>query len=101
MPQIRADGEIRPGFPGAPYDFLACPILGDPALPIGQIYDLTGYESADLNHYARASSEALDRTIRYHDVPVSEWSEKLLATGVPAHVASEVPGAHRRNSDKL
>ena len=31
-------------------------ILDDPAPHIGQIYDLTGPESADLNHYARVSA---------------------------------------------
>ena len=34
----------------------------------------------------RAFSEALGRTIRYRDVPLSGWSEKLLGAGVPAHV---------------
>jgi uncharacterized protein YbjT (DUF2867 family) len=61
-------------------------ILDDPAPHIGQIYNLTGYQSADLDHYARVFSEALGRTIRYRDVPVSTWSEKLLAAGIPAHV---------------
>jgi uncharacterized protein YbjT (DUF2867 family) len=45
-------------------------ILDDPAPHIGQIYDLTGPESADLDHYARAFSEALGRSIRYRDVPL-------------------------------
>src|SRR5271155_2871012 len=61
-------------------------ILDDPEPHIGQIYNLTGYESADLSHYARVFSEALGRTIRYRDVPVSAWSEKLLAAGIPAHI---------------
>ena len=39
-------------------------ILGDPAPHIGQIYNLKGFESADLDHYARVFSEALGRTIR-------------------------------------
>ena len=39
-------------------------ILDDPAPHIGHIYDLTGPESADLDHYARVFSEALGRTIR-------------------------------------
>ncbi|MGB8280707.1 MAG: hydroxylase, partial [Pseudolabrys sp.] len=32
-------------------------ILDDPAPQFGQIYDLTGPESADLDHYARVFSE--------------------------------------------
>src|SRR6516162_4963566 len=61
-------------------------ILDDPARHIGHIYDLTGPESADLDQYARVFSEALGRTIRYHDAPTSEWTEKLRAAGLPEHV---------------
>ncbi len=65
-------------------------ILNNPAPHIGRIYNLTGFESADLNDYARIFSEALGRTIRYRDVPVAEWSEKLLGAGVPAHVVKHL-----------
>ena len=65
-------------------------VLEDPTPHIGQIYNLTGFESADLEHYARVFSEALGRTIRYRDVPLSGWSEKLLAAGVPAHVVKHL-----------
>jgi uncharacterized protein YbjT (DUF2867 family) len=65
-------------------------ILDDPAPHIGRIYNLTGYESADLDHYARVFSEALGRTIRYRDVPVSTWSEKLLAAGIPPHTVKHL-----------
>jgi len=61
-------------------------ILDDPAPHIDHIYNLTGPESADLDHYARGFSEALGRTIRYRDAPTSEWSEKLRAAGLPDHV---------------
>jgi hypothetical protein len=50
-------------------------ILDDPAPHIGHIYNLTGPESADL-----------DRTIRYRDAAISEWSEKLRAAGLSDHV---------------
>jgi uncharacterized protein YbjT (DUF2867 family) len=65
-------------------------ILEDPTPHIGQIYNLTGYEAADLEHYARVFSEALGRTIRYRDVPLADWSKKLLAAGVPAHVVKHL-----------
>jgi hypothetical protein len=35
-------------------------------------------------------SEALGRTIRYRDVLVSGWSEKLLEAGVPAHTVKHL-----------
>jgi len=68
----------------------AAAVLQDPAPHIGRIYNLTGLESADLEHYARAFSAALGRTIRYRDVPLAGWSEKLLAEGVPAHVVKHL-----------
>jgi uncharacterized protein YbjT (DUF2867 family) len=65
-------------------------VLDDPTPHIGRIYNLTGFESDDLEHYARVFSEALGRTIRYRDVPLSAWSEKLLGAGVPAHVVKHL-----------
>jgi uncharacterized protein YbjT (DUF2867 family) len=65
-------------------------ILDDPAPHIGRIYNLTGPESTDIDHYARAFSEALGRTIRYRNVPVAPWSEKLRELGVPAHLVGHL-----------
>jgi uncharacterized protein YbjT (DUF2867 family) len=61
-------------------------ILDHPAPHIGQIYDLTGPESADLDHFARAFSEALGRPIRYRDIPLPAWSESLRQAKFPEHV---------------
>ena len=65
-------------------------ILDDPAPHIGQIYDLTGPDSADLDHYARIFSEALGRPIRYRDVPLPAWSEGLRQARFPEHVVSHL-----------
>jgi uncharacterized protein YbjT (DUF2867 family) len=65
-------------------------ILDDPAPHIGHIYNLTGFESADLDHYARVFSEALGRTIRYRDVPLARWTESLRAAGVPVHLLNHL-----------
>jgi len=65
-------------------------ILDDPAPHIGQIYDLTGPESADLDQYARAFSEALGRPIRYRDVPLAAWSEGLRRMKFPEHVVNHL-----------
>jgi uncharacterized protein YbjT (DUF2867 family) len=74
--------------PIAAYDVarVVAAILDDPAPHIGQIYNLTGPESLDIDQHARAFSEALGRTIRYRDVPVAAWTEKLREFGVPAHL---------------
>jgi uncharacterized protein YbjT (DUF2867 family) len=61
-------------------------LLDDPAWHIGQVYDLTGPESADLEHYARVFSEALGRPIHYRDVPTPAWSEGLRQARYPEHV---------------
>jgi uncharacterized protein YbjT (DUF2867 family) len=65
-------------------------ILDDPAPHIGNVYNLTGFESADLNHYARVFSYALGRTISYRDVPLAAWIDKLRESGVQPYVASHL-----------
>src|ERR1700731_1883156 len=65
-------------------------VLDDPTPHIGKIYDLTGPESADLDHYARAFSEALGRPIRYPDLPLPAWSEGLRKAGFPEHVVNHL-----------
>jgi uncharacterized protein YbjT (DUF2867 family) len=65
-------------------------ILDDPAPHVGHVYNLTGSESADLEHYARAFSDALGRTIRYRDVPLSAWTNTLREAGVPAHLVDHL-----------
>jgi uncharacterized protein YbjT (DUF2867 family) len=65
-------------------------ILDDPTPHIGQIYDLTGPESTDLDHYARVFSEALGRPIRYRDVSVPAWSEGLRQAKFPEHLVKHL-----------
>jgi uncharacterized protein YbjT (DUF2867 family) len=70
-------------------------ILDDPAPHIGRVYNLTGPESTDLDHYAKAFSEALGRTIRYRDVPLAAWSETLRGLGVPQHLLGHLEAMAR------
>jgi uncharacterized protein YbjT (DUF2867 family) len=65
-------------------------ILDDPASHIGHVYNLTGFESADLDHYARVFSSALGRTIRYRNVPLSGWVDTLHEFGVPTHLVNHL-----------
>ena len=65
-------------------------VLDDPAPHIGRVYNLTGFESADLDHYARVFSEALGRKIRYRNVPLVEWGERLREAGAPAHLVNHL-----------
>jgi uncharacterized protein YbjT (DUF2867 family) len=65
-------------------------ILDDPAPHIGKIYDLTGPESVDLDYYARIFSEALERPIRYRDVPLAPWSESLRKAGFSEYLVKHL-----------
>ena len=70
-------------------------VLDDPAPHIGRIYNLTGYESADLTHYAKVFSETLGRTITYRDVPIDAWVDRLRAAGQPAHLLAHLAAMAR------
>jgi uncharacterized protein YbjT (DUF2867 family) len=65
-------------------------ILDDPDSHIGHVYNLTGFESADLDHYAHVFSQALGRTIRYRNVPLSGWTDRLREAGVPTHLVNHL-----------
>lgn len=78
--------------PIAAYDVarVVATILDHPSPHIGRVYNLTGPESVAVEQHARAFSVALGRTIRYRDVPVAPWSEKIRELGVPPHLASHL-----------
>ena len=84
-------------------------ILENPVPHIGKIYNLTGFESAGAEHYAEAFSEALGRTIRYRDIPVSAWADALRNAGVSEHVLKHLlvmadlhqQGRYDRRTDDL
>ena len=65
-------------------------ILADPMPHVGRIYNLTGPESADLDHWAGEFPQALGRSIRYRDIPLEGWSRKLLEAGLPPHLVAHV-----------
>jgi uncharacterized protein YbjT (DUF2867 family) len=86
-----------------------CVILVDPVSHIGHVYNLTGFESADLDHYARVFSEVLGRTIGYRNLPPSAWTDSMRELGVPAHLVNHlvamaelhVQGRYDRMTDDL
>jgi uncharacterized protein YbjT (DUF2867 family) len=61
-------------------------VLADPGPHLGQIYELTGPRSQDLDGVAREYSEALNREITYADIPPEEWERELQGQGLPEHV---------------
>jgi uncharacterized protein YbjT (DUF2867 family) len=84
-------------------------ILNDPTPHIGQVYNLTGFESADLDHYTHVFSKALGRTIQYRNVPLSEWTDQLREFGVSTHLINHltvmaelhIQGRYDRMTDDL
>jgi uncharacterized protein YbjT (DUF2867 family) len=62
-------------------------VLLDPAERIGNIYELTGPESLDIDGLAAQYARGLQRPITGMDVPLDSWVEEVLKpTGLPAHL---------------
>jgi uncharacterized protein YbjT (DUF2867 family) len=74
-------------------------ILKAPRPHIGQIYNLTGPQCGDLHFYAHEYSEALGRSITYHDLGLQAWREQLLEWKVPAHVVDHVSAMAQLNRE--
>src|SRR5215467_1481501 len=65
-------------------------LLVDPQPHIGKIYHLTGPHSENMDFFAQEYSRALDRTITYQDLPVTQWRDALLARGLPIHLVNHL-----------
>ena len=61
-------------------------VLADPGPYLGQILELTGPRSQDMNGVALEYSEALNREITYSDVPPEDWERGLKKAGLPEHL---------------
>jgi uncharacterized protein YbjT (DUF2867 family) len=76
-------------------------VLRDPAPHIGQVYELTGPRSVDMNEMAQEFSRALGRPVTYVDVPPEKWEAEALAkVGLPPHIEQHIAvmaRLHREN----
>src|SRR5882724_12340303 len=61
-------------------------VLADPGPHLGQIYELTGPRSQDMDGVAREYAEALHREITYTDIPPEAWEQGLHKAGLPEHL---------------
>jgi hypothetical protein len=62
-------------------------VLVDPAHRIGDIYELTGPVSLDIDGLAAEYSLGLQRPIRGTDIPQDTWVKEVLKPqGLPAHL---------------
>jgi uncharacterized protein YbjT (DUF2867 family) len=62
-------------------------VLVDPAHHIGEIYELTGPASLDIDGLAAEYARGLQRPIHGTDIPYETWVQEVLKPlGLPAHV---------------
>ena len=61
-------------------------VLADPGSHLGQIYELTGPRSQDLQAIAGDYSDALNRKVTYWDVPPEDWERALRSRGFSEHL---------------
>jgi uncharacterized protein YbjT (DUF2867 family) len=62
-------------------------VLADPGPYVGEVLELTGPVSQDLNAMAREYSEALGREVTYSDISLEDWERELTRAAVPEHLA--------------
>jgi uncharacterized protein YbjT (DUF2867 family) len=97
-PSVRARNRIEVPFgrgktsPVAATDVaeVVAAVLADPAPHLGQIYELTGPLSQDMDGVAREFSEALNREVTYSDVNPEEWEQKLKKAGMSEHLTGHL-----------
>jgi uncharacterized protein YbjT (DUF2867 family) len=66
-------------------------ILWQPEGRLGDVYELTGPESVDIDGIAAQYSRALRRPVTGEDMPLDEWTDTVLAPiGLPPHVAQHI-----------
>jgi uncharacterized protein YbjT (DUF2867 family) len=66
-------------------------VLREPVGRIGKVYELTGPEVLDIDGIAEQYSRALGRPVTAQDLPLDEWTDRVLTPiGLPAHVAQHI-----------
>ncbi|MEW2424725.1 NAD(P)H-binding protein [Streptomyces nigra] len=70
---------------------VAATVLRDPRGHIGNVYELTGPRTMDMEEMAESFSRALGRPITYDDVPLEQWRAQVLAgLGLPQHIEEHI-----------
>jgi uncharacterized protein YbjT (DUF2867 family) len=97
-PSVRDRGQIELPFgrgktnPVAAADVarVVAAILADPGPHVGQIYELTGPRSQNMDQFAQEYSEALNRQVTYADIPTDRWQQELKKVGLPEHLTKHL-----------
>jgi NAD(P)H dehydrogenase (quinone) len=96
---IAKDGTIRLPFGSARISPISssdvarvvCAILEDPAGHRGKVYELTGPRSEIMNEIVKEYAIALNRPVKYVDLPYDKWlKEELLPLNLPPYVFQHV-----------
>lgn len=75
-------------------------ILRDPTDRIGNVYELTGPQTLDINGLAEQYGTALGRSISAKVVPHDEWERQVLTPlGLPEHVQQHIATMARLHRD--
>ncbi|MFC8782064.1 NAD(P)H-binding protein [Streptomyces nigra] len=70
---------------------VAATVLRDPRGHIGNVYELTGPRTMDMEEMAESFSRVLGRPITYADVPLEQWRAQVLAgLGLPQHIEEHI-----------
>jgi uncharacterized protein YbjT (DUF2867 family) len=65
-------------------------VLTDPEPHLGQIYEITGPRSQDMDGIAREYSDALNREVTYANISPDDWMRQLKQAGLPEHLAKHL-----------
>jgi uncharacterized protein YbjT (DUF2867 family) len=61
-------------------------VVQDPGPHLGQVYELTGPRSQNMDGVAEEYSRALGKQVEYLDVPSHEWVQVMSRAGLPEHL---------------
>lgn len=75
-------------------------ILENPIGHQGKVYELTGPQSQDMNQIAGEYATALDRSVRYIDIPFEQWlKQELVPLNLPQHVFEHLSTMAKLHAD--
>jgi uncharacterized protein YbjT (DUF2867 family) len=105
---VAADGVIRLPFgtgrtapiSAADVARVVATVLQEPGPHLGQVYELTGPRSENLDGIAEEYSRALGKPVGYLDVPLDDWTQQVLSrAGLSPHLEEHLATMARLHRD--
>jgi uncharacterized protein YbjT (DUF2867 family) len=75
-------------------------VLANPEPHIGKVYELTGPASQSLSEIAADYTRVLGRSIKYMNIPIEPWLDRIRSIGASAHLVAHLESMamlHRDN----